>query len=57
MMIQKNLLMHRQEIQIDGKDIIVLLLKWNEKGETCGFSSPIEVFSWVYITAHCHIDA
>lgn len=57
MMIQKNLLMHRQEIQIDGKDIIVLLLKWNEKGETCGFSSPIEVFSWVYITAHCHIYA
>jgi uncharacterized protein Smg (DUF494 family) len=45
MMIQTNLLMHRQEIQIDGKDIIVLLLEWNEKGETCGFASPIEVLS------------
>ena len=38
--------MHRQEIQIDGKDILVLfLLKWNEKGETSGFSSPMEVLS------------
>lgn len=38
MMAQKNsLMMHRQENQIDGKHIIEVLLKWNEKGEACGF--------------------
>lgn len=56
-MIQKNLLMHRQEIQIDGKDILVLfLLKWNEKGETSGFSSPMEVLSQAHICMMVQIN-